>query len=694
MTIYGTPMEDIPDERDNKNIYRNNQSGFIQEITTEEDNESSTREIDIYVDQLIDDKVAQESLQEYEDSSKNSKLNFFNQIELRGQWYDNNQTNSNSTLGFDYTTFYSTDNYGSFSLNINSVNQDYDYFENNLPNSNDTFLSNYTLTQTGMPLTENSTLNNIIGTHQTNSISSNVLTKNRRNLISRRFNDGGTYLLGFTSQYNSRKSSFSLTHGFLGDNTGTLFPRFKKNNGKLNRFQSINAFSKHYLVSDFWKTTNFDKASFGYKITLDSEFSNNLSTSISIATSDNSIAFLAGAEQTRSRFNQSIGMYYYDADFLWIDKLIGNDNYGAYYRFARNTTSLNYGVSTEYRRDRSNNNRIARETFLNNININKRISRNSRLSITYSYRQVNDLLISNSDNSYKESSLRSFINLTHNNANNSSIGLYLQTRDMSNLNRGLSSQRVYYTFNHLFNSNNSIDVNLEYQSTKENKINQNDYSFNVTWDKTIGIGKTLSLNTGYNGNSDKNSEIIGYNMSLNYNWQIKDNMNYNVQVGYNNVINNINNLLDTSNNLVTEILDEENLELNSLSVQMSFNLSFGNSNNSNIISKVAGNIGSGTLIGRIFVDENHDGKFQHNERTLPNISIFMDNIHPTKTNQHGKYAFNYIGTGSHYLYINEAHLPLPWSLKSNQTFKFKINLRDTTTVDIPVYDISDTIFPE
>ncbi len=75
-----------------------------------------------------------------------------------------------------------------------------------------------------------------------------------------------------------------------------------------------------------------------------------------------------------------------------------------------------------------------------------------------------------------------------------------------------------------------------------------------------------------------------------------------------------------------------------------------------------GDPGRGRIVGRVFLDENRNGKFDLREKALSEIIVYLDGRHATETWTKGGFEFWPVAAGEHYLAIELRDVPLPWSL--------------------------------
>ena len=240
-----------------------------------------------------------------------------------------------------------------------------------------------------------------------------------------------------------------------------------------------------------------------------------------------------------------------------------------------------------------------------------------------------------------------------------------------------------------------VDAALEYTQEFSEDAESDLYSINVGWSTAFANTQSLRISLGYNSSQSLGlSESEGFHADLGYNWVITDNLLLDAQLGYNSSALHLLPDDDLTDSLVTDTetgsLNETEVEGYSFMLGMRY--TFGSVNRSSIIAARPGTIGSGTIVGQVFVDVNGDGLPQANEHRLANIDVFLDSIYPSKTDQNGEFRFSNVGIGSHYVFVDEGNLPLPWMLGGQEFITVEVKLRTTSKINIAVQDSDSMVF--
>jgi hypothetical protein len=640
-----------------------------------------------YIDQLIDPTIAGDLIATPYIKSTPSFLNINHTLEFQVNYRRNIPTkNDIYAAGLGYRAYIPTDNYGQFNINLIGLYEP----ENNINTHNDSVLSlgRYSLEQHQLPLTESLMMDNKIGTHK---MSSRHLRSTH--FISRRFTANEPDILGITSRLYQDNSSLTLSWGALGHSKGRTLQGFSKEKGKVFRAQIRQSFDKYLLTMDVWKSSEREDEKdnrLGYRATLDSLLTDTVRASITVAYSANNAAFLLGVEQHSGDLTQNAGGYYYDADFVWIDREISSNNTGVYYQFSTKNKAINYGGSIEWQRAGFDQGSIKKtDTFLLSSTLGYRINRQSHVNAYYRFRMQDDLDDRLTDNSSIQHSLRGFLNYRHTNDLSSHFQLAYRHTKRELASNSESSFTAHYAINFTFPEGENIDASIDYTMDHTSSSDNNALTINLGWQQAFLNDHQLTINGSYKlaTNQQNNSGSI----NINHQWYLSDQLSLSSNIGYNRSVfeldNNRSNALITDNDMNDSgLYQRENSEL---SASFSLIYQFGSIDSSQILAAKKGKKGSGIIRGRVFIDKNKDGIFQAGETGLASVELFLDSIYPIKTNTQGEFVFNRVGAGEHYIFIDETLLPLPWSTGGKEQWAIKSQLRSTSVINIPISTIGD-----
>ena len=98
----------------------------------------------------------------------------------------------------------------------------------------------------------------------------------------------------------------------------------------------------------------------------------------------------------------------------------------------------------------------------------------------------------------------------------------------------------------------------------------------------------------------------------------------------------------------------------------------------------SGKPGSGRLFGRVFFDENRDGRWSPTEEVAEGVLVFLDRRFSRTTDAQGRFEFAPVFVGEHALIISQDNIPLPWGLDDESARLVEIGVRESTEVDFPL----------
>jgi hypothetical protein len=97
-----------------------------------------------------------------------------------------------------------------------------------------------------------------------------------------------------------------------------------------------------------------------------------------------------------------------------------------------------------------------------------------------------------------------------------------------------------------------------------------------------------------------------------------------------------------------------------------------------------GKTGYGSVEGVVFFDENRDGIRQAGERAAAGAYIYLDRRYQRVTDRDGRFEFEPVPVGQHNVSIAVEDLPLPWGLDDESPRPLSVNIRERTSVSIPL----------
>jgi hypothetical protein len=72
---------------------------------------------------------------------------------------------------------------------------------------------------------------------------------------------------------------------------------------------------------------------------------------------------------------------------------------------------------------------------------------------------------------------------------------------------------------------------------------------------------------------------------------------------------------------------------------------------------------------------------QADEAGVANVTLLLNGRYLARSNQQGRYVFDYVATGEQQVEIVPDNVPLPWSPKDRDAVKVTVLVRETTTAN-------------
>jgi|JI8StandDraft_1071087.scaffolds.fasta_scaffold15364_1 hypothetical protein len=91
----------------------------------------------------------------------------------------------------------------------------------------------------------------------------------------------------------------------------------------------------------------------------------------------------------------------------------------------------------------------------------------------------------------------------------------------------------------------------------------------------------------------------------------------------------------------------------------------------------------GRIQGEVFLDANQDGIRNANEEAASDITVMLDGRFVKRTDEMGRFVFDFVKIGTHQLSVNADELPLPWQIsEQHSTQSVNAQVRQTTYVSV------------
>lgn len=646
--------------------------------------EQEASEPEAYVDLLIDEH-GEAPVDFYQNLAAEAKRNDASHSLHAVSHFSSSNNSSGSQLdyGLRYSMVKNTANFGTLRLNIVALEESSPHSRSNQQalNATDsqTGIRRITFEQLALPLTENTSLDTILGAQR---MSRQRTFRNRPNLINYRFGAAEPDIIGLSAGLNFTNSNVKLSHGELGEAFGTVLPGFKSKGGSIDRIQLAHRTEHHAFSVDSWNTqgqSNIDNRA-GLRFSWDTILGEHTIASTTVAQSDHSSAALFGMNRRNQTQQHEIGLYFFEPDFIWMDTPLGDDNAGLFYRHNRQHGAYNLGFKVEHRRDGlRDESLLKRDTSYVNVSASLRTSRRSSIGGAYSIRSIKNRGTSSALEG-AEHNVRAYYARSHTLDLRSNVGLQWRERLAGR------EQRFNYALGKEFQQESRGELAIDISRHEQENYQGIEFSVLGNWQKRFIAGDYLSLGAGYHFGDSDIDDNRGWNGYLSYDRSLSERLAFSLQLDYNRSVTEFDQP-DFSTTLFTASQNDDPPfeRFTELSATASIQYHFGGRAYAPaIIAQRYGKVGAGTVRGRLYLDQNADGERQPFEPGIGGVTVFLDSVHPVVSNSQGEFVFQRVGVGSHFVYVDETSLPLPLTLRHKEFTPFSIELRRVTTIDIAV----------
>jgi hypothetical protein len=192
-----------------------------------------------------------------------------------------------------------------------------------------------------------------------------------------------------------------------------------------------------------------------------------------------------------------------------------------------------------------------------------------------------------------------------------------------------------------------------------------EYTSRLRWDASVNWTRTENDSTGVDTNS--------VNASLAFLWRFRPGWEASLRAGINN------SREDSSGALAgTEFDGTERTVFLSVRRDITSGRPFDR------YGADTGKTGYGNVTGVVFFDENRDGVRQAGEKAATGVYVYLDRRYRKATDRDGRFDFTPVPVGRHDITIALEDLPLPWGLDDEGPRPLSVNIRERTSVAIPL----------
>lgn len=93
-------------------------------------------------------------------------------------------------------------------------------------------------------------------------------------------------------------------------------------------------------------------------------------------------------------------------------------------------------------------------------------------------------------------------------------------------------------------------------------------------------------------------------------------------------------------------------------------------------------VGSGSVHGFLFLDENDNGRMDAGESGAPNVVVLLNGRFAARTNAEGRFEFPSVAAGEHVLSVVADNVPLPWTVPNEGRTTIEVGVRERVFVTL------------
>jgi hypothetical protein len=490
-----------------------------------------------------------------------------------------------------------------------------------------------------------------------------------------RFHLPSTLLQGLGSTLYNEKTSLSLNFGDIGSLSGTAARKFNTAQGSLLGVSATHQFNTQWLAGvQFWDTNDSQEYDDHQSVAGVAQFQNQTQIHqlhfLTDSQSNSGVWYDAAVKQ--ERWSHNLGLYYLQPGLLWTDVAINNDQEGLYWRGNRRSFRWQWTLGTELSKDNLENDPLLPGYIWTNSFANGtwRFRRNTLLGagLSLNTRHADSGTATGDSRRY---TLKNFVNqrfpigMTRLQAS-----LSVQDNpDEDGTQYGLLWDQVWEI--PFFDRLNS---DIEYLADQHNP---DSISMRLAVEKFVTSDLWFSGSAQYIHMLESDSGLgDASNGSLSANWQISPQWKLSLTADY--------------NRGSIETIDSSDIETENQTILLS--LSYAQSSPRRLPSIMGANtdnIGHGEINGRVFLDENRNGRYDLNEAVLKNIVVILDGRFQTETDPNGQFDYWPVAAGKHFITIGIEDVPLPWGLEDDRPQAVEVPARGRAVVDFGLIKLNE-----
>ena len=491
-----------------------------------------------------------------------------------------------------------------------------------------------------------------------------------------RFYLPSTILQGINAKLYNGNTSLSLSIGEIGVYKGSAAQAFEKTQGKLYGLGgTLRVDDQWTLGGQFWNTNDPEEGEnhqsyAGVLEYQDDYLSKNLQMHF-LGDSEGNIGLWFDNKFKYGKWYHYTGAFYFEPELLWTDVPIDNDREGLYWRSDRKSFRWRWTLGSEV----SKNNLDEDPEIAGNINTA------SFVNGTWQFRRKTqiggslNLNTRNADSGTAEDDsyiygLKGFT-VHQFSAGTSRLQLSLTENDAPEDDETLYGVLWDHGWKVPFLSRLNTDIEYSWTDNKEDEL-----SLRLSAEKSL-LADVKIAGTAQHVISEDNTigKWRGTSLSLGLNWQLHRNWLISCNADYNR------NMIDPEN--------ADSTTIDGTTVLFSISYSRASGRQPYLYGRPTGNLGRGRISGKIFLDENKDGKQGVNEEPLKNILVYLDGRFTTETDYDGRFEFWPVASGDHYISIGIEDVPLPWGLEDESQRQVYVPVRGEGEIDFALIKLNE-----
>ncbi len=527
--------------------------------------------------------------------------------------------------------------------------------------------ASFTLRQDEFALTNRLQMDNFLGDSRavTNPLVSHTF----------RFQLPSSIIRGASSALYSDKTEFRLTGGQVGRLDGIATPTFENIGDTLWGLGLTHEFEKNmsfglqgWSLIDNPQIPNHE--SLAGAIQYDNSEARQRHQLHSLYDTTGNLGFWYDGDSWVKRWRHRYGLFRFAPGLLWTDVQIANDRQGLYWRGENRSFRRDWNVAIDYVETNidADPTLAGRELYTGFLSTGWRVRRNTRLGgiMNLAFQRPGEGLPSDSTDAYR---LTGYID-QGSKFGQSRLQLVLG-KALNDQNPDIDNYQVTWDQGWAVPSTHRLGTTVSYEREEENGDNTDRTTLQSTY------GRDITSNLNVNGTVNfvmLDGDTAGKNRALNFNfglfWQFLRDWSANFSINY--------------DRNVTEPPGGTRFTLEDTRVFFTLRRTQISGGAPVVYGRQTGEHGKGRLVGRVFMDENRDGRWQPSEPGIPGLTVYLDGRFAGQTDPDGRYEMWPVAAGEHQVFIALEDVPLPWGLVEETPRRFQVLVRDATEIDFPL----------